>query len=152
MQRERVQDTYPWTWEIPLAAGCVVFLVEIAALQLARSVANWLSGAGWRWPTPARLATSIPGLLAGDAAAGLPGMQHAANAAALWRWLIGVDLVVVGALALVGTVAWRRWGPGRMRGMATITEAHELLGLDRLWMQRHVVRPDLYPARRKAGR
>jgi len=43
-------------------------------------------------------------------------------------------------------------GAGRIRGMATITEAHELLGEDRLYKVRHVVRPDLYQPGRKARR
>ena len=51
-----------------------------------------------------------------------------------------------------GAWAWRRCGPARMRGMATITEAHELLGKDRLWKVRHVVRPDLYPPNWRAQR
>ena len=152
MQRERVQDQYPWTWEIPLAVACAMLSAWIGASQLGRAVANWFAGAGWRWPAPDKLLTSLPGLLAGDAAAGLPGIHHAANTATLWGCLIGVDLVVAMAFTPVGLVAWRRWGPGRMRGMATITEAHELLGRDRLWKARHVVRPDLYPARRKARR
>jgi len=152
MQRERVQDQYPWTWEIPLAIVCAVLVVGVAACQLGRSVANWFAGAGWRWPTPNRLVTSVPGLLAGDGAAGLPDIHHAANAAALWGWLAGVGLLSATGLTIAGSWAWRRWGPGRMRGMATITEAHELLGEDRLWKVRHVVRPDLYPAGRKASR
>jgi hypothetical protein len=152
MQRERVQDQYPWTWEIPLAIVCALLVVGVAACQLSRSVANWFAGAGWRWPTPNKLVTSVPGLLAGNAAAGLPDMHHTANAAALWGWLIGVALLTAVGFTLVSSWAWRRWGPGRMRGMATITEAHELLGEDRLWKVRHVVRPDLYPAGRKAIR
>jgi hypothetical protein len=152
MQRERVQDQYPWTWEVPLAIACGVLVVGVAACQLGRAVANWFAGAGWRWPVPDKLLTSVPGLLAGDAAAGLPGIHHAANTATLWGCLIGVDLVVVMAFTSAGLVAWRGWGPGRMRGMATITEAHELLGRDRVWKARHVVRPDLYPARMKARR
>jgi len=152
MQRERVQDPYPWTWEIPLAIVCAALVVGVSACQLGRAVANWFAGAGWRWPTPDKLLTSVPRLLAGDAAAGLPGIDHAANAAALWGWLIVGDLVVIIGFTSVGVVTWRSWGPGRMRGMATITEAHELLGQDRLWKVRHVVRPDLYSTRPKASR
>lgn len=152
MQRERVQDQYPWTWEVPLAAVCAVLVVEGAAIQLARSLANWFAGAGWRWPTPVRLVTSVPGLLAGDSAAGLPGIHHAANAAVLWGWLIGVNVFVVISLTACGFTAWSLWGPGRMRGMATVAEAHELLGRERLWGVRDVVRPDLYPVRRRAIR
>jgi hypothetical protein len=151
MQRERVQDQYPWTWEIPLALVCAVLVVGVAACQLSRSVANWFAGAGWRWPTPNELVTSVPGLLAGNAAAGLHDIHHAANAAALWGWLAAVGLLTATGFIVAALWVWRKWGPGRMRGMATITEAHELLGEDRLWKVRHVVRPDLYPAGRKAS-
>ena len=152
MQRERVEDQYPWTWEIPLGVVCGLVVVGVVACQLGRSVANWFAGAGWRWPTPDRLVNSIPGLFAGDAAAGLPGVHHAAGAAALWGWLTVVGLLMIIATAVAGVLAWRRWGPGRMRGMASIAEAHELLGKDRLWKVRHVVRPDLYPPRWRAQR
>ena len=152
MQRDRVQDLYPWTWETPLAVVCGLVVVGVVACQLGRSVANWFAGAGWRWPTPDRLVSSVPGVLAGDAAAGLPGVPQAANAATLWGWLTVVGLLMIAATAVIGLLAWRRWGPGRMRGMASIAEAHELLGEDRLYRVRHVVRPDLYPPSRKAHR
>ena len=141
MQRERVQDPYPWTWEIPLAVVCAVLVVGVVACQVGRSLANWFAGAGWLWPPPDKLVTSIPVLLAGDAAAGLSGVQHAASAAALWGWLTVVGLLTITASTIACVRAWRQWGPGRMRGMATITDAHELLGEDRLWKVRHVVRP-----------
>jgi len=146
MQRERVQDQYPWTWEIPLAISCGLLVVVLGACQVARSMANWFAGNGWLWPTADQLVTSLPGVLAGDAAAGLVGVRHAADAAILWGWLTVVGMLTVGALIVAGVWAWRRWGPGRMRGMATTAEAHELLGRDRLWKVRHVVRPDLHPA------
>lgn len=152
MQRERVEDQYPWTWEIPLAVVCGLVVLGVVACQLGRSVANWFAGAGWRWPTPDKLVTSLPGLLAGDAAAGLSGVQHAASADVLWGWLSVVALIVITATAVVGVLAWRRWGGGRMRGVATVAEAHELLGQNRLWKVRYVVRPDLYPTARKATR
>ena len=152
MQRDRVQDLYPWTWETPLAVVCGLVVVGVVACQLGRSVANWFAGAGWRWPTPDRLVSSVPGVLAGDAAAGLPGVPQAANAATLWGWLTVVGLLMIAATAVIGLLAWRRWGPGRMRGMASIAEAHALLGEDRLYRVRHVVRPDLYPLSRKAQR
>ena len=121
-------------------------------LPAARSVANWFAGAGWRWPAPYKLVASVPGVLAGDAAAGLPDINHAADAAVLWGWLTLVGLLAATGLSLAGLWAWGLWGPGRMRGMATITEAHELLGQDRLCKQRHVVRPDLYHPVRSATR
>ena len=152
MRRERVEDQYPWTWEIPLAVVCAVLVVGVAMCQVGRSLANWFAGAGWLWPPSDKLVTSIPVLLAGDAAAGLSGVQHAASAVALWGWLAVVGLLTVTASTIACVWAWRQWGPGRMRGMATITEAHGLFGEDRLRKVRHVVRPDLYPSARKANR
>lgn len=152
MQRERLRDQYPWTWEIPMVVVCGLGALGVAACQLGRSVANWFVGAGWWWPTPDKLVSSVPGVLAGDGAAGLPGVHQAASAATLWGWLTVVGLLMIIAPAVAGFLAWRRWGPGRMRGMATIPEAHELIGEDRLYKVRHVVRPDLYPPTRKAQR
>lgn len=152
MQRERVQDQYPWTWEIPLAVVCAILFVGVVACQLGRSLANWFAGTGWLWPTPDRLMTSVPSLLAGDAAAGLPDARHTASAAALWGWLTVVGLLTVIGVTVVSLWAWGRWGPVRMRGMATIGEAHQLIGLDRLWSVRHVVRPDLFPTNRRVPR
>ena len=119
---------------------------------MGRSFANWFAGAGWWWPTYDKWVTSVPGVLAGDAAAGLSRVHQVASAEAVWAWLAVVGLLTVTASTLACVWAWRQWGPGRMRGMATVTEAHELLGEDRLWKVRHVVRPDLYPAGRKANR
>lgn len=152
MQRERVQDQYPWTWEIPLAIVSVMLVVGVAVSQFARSVANWFAGAGWRWPTTDKLVTSLQGLMAGDAAAGLSGVNPVASPGVLWAWLGVTGLLTTTVLTVTGVWAWRRWGPARMRGMATVTEAHELLGENRLWKVRHVVRPDLYPAGRRARR
>lgn len=152
MQRERVDDQYPWTWEIPLAVVCAVVTLGVAVCQVGRSFANGFAGAGWRWPTAEKLVTSLPGLLAGDASAGLPGVHHVASAAVLWSWLVAVGLVTAIGLSVAGVWAWHRWGPARMRGMATVAEAHELLGEDRLWKVRHVVRPDLFPAGRRVSR
>ncbi len=152
MQRERVQDQYPWTWEIPLVVICAVLLLGGTVCQLGRSLANWFAGAGWWWPAYDKWVTSVPGVIAGDAAAGLPRVHQVASAEAVWGWLAVVGLLTLVGFTVAGLRGWQRWGPGRMRGMATVTEAHELLGEDRLWKVRHVVRPDLYPAGRKANR
>ena len=152
MQRERVQDQYPWTWEIPLAVVCAIVVLGVVVCQVGRSFANWFAGAGWRWPHAGHLVTSLPGLLAGDAAAGLSGVHPVASPGVLWAWLGVTGLLTTTLLTVAGVWAWHRWGRARMRGMATVAEAHELLGEERLWKVRHVVRPDLYPAGRKANR
>ena len=89
MQRERRGDPYPWTWEIPLGIAMVVLLIGTAGIQLGRSLANMVAGAGWTWPAPDTAGTSasgtgpfpsplgsafwssIPGVLTGHANAGL---------------------------------------------------------------------------------
>ena len=53
MQRERVQDQYPWTWEFPLVLLCTVLLLGVTVCQLGRSTANWFAGAGWWCRLPA---------------------------------------------------------------------------------------------------
>ena len=148
MQRERVQDQYPWTWEIPAAVVFTALLAAVVSCQLGRSVANWAAGAGWLWPAPDKLISSVPGVLAGDATAGLPGIHHAATAFAVRGWLALVGLLTLAAMTSAARWAWRTFGPARMCGMATVAEARELLGRDRLWKVRHGVRPDLYPMRR----
>ena len=82
MQRERRRDPYPWTWEIPVAVALATLFVIVIGIQLGRSVANLLAGAGWTWPdanagafpSPIGTAvwTSLPGVLGGHADAGLP--------------------------------------------------------------------------------
>ena len=50
MQRERRRDPYAWTWEIPVAVALATLFVIVFGIQLGRSVANVLAGAGWTWP------------------------------------------------------------------------------------------------------
>lgn len=162
MQRERRRDPYPWTWEIPVAVALAGGFVIVAALQLGRAAANLVAGAGWTWPdgttspnqgpltSPIGTAfwTSLPGVVAGDASAGLP--QHEASngrlaGPALTRGcLIAAELIVVVALRWLTILVLQRWGTGRMRGMATAAEAERMLGVRRLRQVADIVRPDLY--------
>lgn len=146
MQRERVQEAYPWTWEVPFAVGCVVASVFVVACQVARAIANFTAGAGWWWPSLDRLITSVGGILGGDAAAGLPAGITAADPASLRVWLLIVLLLTGAGCGWCVVTGWRRWGPDRMRGVASAAEAHELLGVARLRRVAPIVRPDLHPA------
>jgi hypothetical protein len=152
MQRERVQDQYPWTWEIPAAVAAGVALVVVWSWHVGRAIANLLAGAGWGWPTPAQWFASLPGLLGGDAAAGVQLAGPAASATGLWLWMVLTTVVTLTVGTAAAVWAWRRWGTGGLRGMATVDEARAVLGVDRLARVRHVVRPDLYPARRRSPR
>lgn len=55
-----------------------------------------------------------------------------------------VELLI--AAALVAAITWgmRRWGPQRMKGMASAEQAETTLGLTRLRKVRRIIRPDLY--------
>ena len=155
MQRERLKNPYPWTWEIPaVLLGITLFLV-VVGIQLARSLANLLAGAGWTWPAadtgafPSPLGaafwTSLPGVVGGDAAAGLadPVPAQLAPASLVWVCLVLVEGALLIATTWGGVVAYKR-GPGRMKGMATAAEAEKLLGVTRLRKVAPIVRPDVY--------
>jgi len=162
MQRERRRDPYPWTWEIPLAAALVAAVVIVVGIQLGRSVANLIVGAGWTWPTgeaasdaafetgsPIGTAfwTSLPGVLGGDSGAGITGAANPAELAGrglLWGSMTATELALLAVTAWAGIGLYLRWGPGRMRGMATVAEAEKLLGVTRLRKVAPIVRPDLH--------
>ena len=60
VQRERRRDPYPWTWEIPAAVILATLFVIVIGIQLGRSVANLLAGAGWTWPARQRRRVPLP--------------------------------------------------------------------------------------------
>lgn len=151
LQQNRRSNPYPSTWEVPagVAVGCL--LVGALGVQVARGLANWSTGHGWTWPASKDVLTSIPGVLSGNAGAGLAGHTGWASSHVLTGWLIGVELVLVAAI--VAGLVWglRRWGPQRMKGMAGPAEAETTLGLTRLQKVRGIVRPDLYGPPRRTG-
>lgn len=156
MQRERRRDPYPWSWEVPLAVTVATLFVLVIGIQLGRSVANLVAGAGWTWPdanagafpSPIGTAfwTSLPGVLGGNAGAGLPipAPDDLAGRGPVWGGVALTELTLLTATIWVGVWAYQRWGPGRMRGMATAAEAEKLLGVTRLRKVAAIVRPDLY--------
>ncbi len=169
MQRERRRDPYPWTWEPALVVGVVVVMGLACGVQLGRSLANLLVGAGWTWPDAPGVSTtgaggdiellpapslfggafwrSAPQVLAGDSAAGLARPPDgAAGSGLLWGCVAAVELLVMVALVWAAAAGFRRWGPGRVRGMATRVETEKLLGVTRMRSVAAIVRPDLYGA------
>lgn len=158
MQRSRRQDPYPLTWEVPLAVTLAVVLVLVLAAHLARGIANVVAGGPWRWPPRTELFSSLPALVRGDATAGLPpapatasditagtAAVTAAGANMLWTYLVATEVVAVLLMAWLGKWALDRWGPARVRGMATRSDVEQLLGRHRLRRNRATIRPDLYP-------
>jgi len=169
VQRERLRTPYPWTWEIPVAVTFVVLFGIVLGIQAGRTLANLVAGAGTTWPAgntsadtggaaavPSPIGTafwtSLPGVLTGDAAAGLPTPLPDALAPPwlVWTAIAGIEVLFLALTTWVGISCYTRWGPGRMRGMASATEAEQLLGLSRLHKVSALVRPDVYgkiPAR-----
>lgn len=143
LQSGRTKDPYPFTWEIPAATVAIWALLASLTAHLGRALANLTAGAGWAWPPSRVLFTSLPALLAGDPKAGVATLGGAASPAALAGWIIIVELLLLAAMITGGTWLLRRWGPGRMKGMASSSEAEALLGVTRLRRAAKIIRPDL---------
>jgi len=150
LQTDRRRDPYPLTWEIPAGAATATLALAVLGIQLGRSIAHWTAGGGWAWPRGRALFTSLAAVLRGRVTAGLdPAPAPAASPAIVVGWIVAVE-VILATLALSATVLLlRRWGPGRMRGMATPQQARSTLGAARLRRVRSVLRPDLYPPSQK---
>ena len=149
MQRSRRNDPHPFTWEIPAAIIAGVLLVLVFGIHIGRAAANLLAGAGWAWPAREELFRSLPGLLGGDATAGLPRALHGgAGQGALWTSISVCELLLLIVLGWAFKIGLDRWGPHRVQGMATRAQAEQMLGRTRLRKASAVVRPDLYGKQR----
>jgi hypothetical protein len=144
-QQSRRHNPYPWTWELPLGIVLVLLMVLVCGVHLGRGIANVLAGAGWAFPTRVELLRSLPAVLEGDAVAGLAGLNGSlASPSAVWMWVVATEVILLAVAVFVLKLIVDRWGPGRLRGMASRGEAERLLGGTRLRKVRTVVRPDLY--------
>lgn len=140
MQRERRHNPHPWTWEVPVAIACAVLLVLALGVHLGNGLAHLTSGHGWTWPATAQLFTSLPSIL-----------NTSTDAVGVRVWIIAIELSLIVSLAWAAGVSWQRWGPTRLKGVATRDQAEQLLGLTRLHKVAPVVRPDLHTTRRTRG-
>lgn len=146
LQTDRRRNPYPLTWEIPAGVAATVVLLAALGIQVGRSMAHWVAGGGWRWPLGRALFSSLGAILGGHATAGLdPVPVPAADPAAVFGWIVAVEAILASVAITATVLALRRWGPGRMRGMATHEQARSTLGAGRLRRVRSVLRPDLYP-------
>jgi hypothetical protein len=147
-QRSRRQDPYPWTWEIPLAVILPVFVLISFGVHLGRAIANVLADCDWRFPSRVDLFSSLPAVLGGDAGAGLVDLHGpGASPSSLLTCVAATELILLATTVLLIKLGLDRWGPRRMRGVATPGEAGKLLGVTRLRRSRKIVRPDLYGQR-----
>jgi type IV secretion system protein VirD4 len=132
-QQSRRHDPYPWTWEIPLGVVLVILMVLVCGVHLGRGIANVLAGAGWAFPARIELLRSLPAVLVGDAAAGLDGLSGSISSlSAVWMWVVATEVMLLAVAVFVLKLVLDRWGPGRLRGMASRGEAERLLGVTRL--------------------
>jgi hypothetical protein len=144
-QQSRRHDPYPWTWEIPLLIVLVILMVLVCGVHLGRGIANVWAGAGWAFPTRVELFRSLPEVLRGDAGGGLDDLDGSRSSpATLWTWVVLTEVMLLAVCVFALKMVLDRWGPSRMRGMASRGEAERLLGVTRLRKVRSVVRPDLY--------
>lgn len=143
-QRERRADPYPLTWEIPAAVFAGSLLALVLGVHLGRGLANLAAGAGWAWPVPTVLFSSAIGVLQGEPGAGLDEVATLASPEALFAWVFAFALVVMAANVVLIWLCLHRWGPNRTLGVATVDEVRRLLGRQRLYTARRVIRPDLY--------
>ena len=149
-QRSRRQDPYPWTWEMPLAVILAVLVLISFGVHLGRAVANVLAGSDWRFPSRGNLFSSLPAVLRGDAGAGLVDLHGpVASPSSLLMCVAATELILLAATVVLIKWGLDRWGPGRMKGVATPGEAEKLLGVTRLRRSRRIIRPDLYGKRRQ---
>ena len=148
-QMSRRHDPYPWMWEIPTCVVMAILLVMVCGVHLGRAIANVVAGADWVVPERVDLFSSLPAVLQGDAGAGIHGLGGSiASSTALWTYIAATELILLVACAVLLKMVLDRWGPARMRGMASPAEAERLLGVRRLRRVRAVIRPDLYGNRR----
>ncbi len=149
LQQQQRAAPYPYTWEIPAAIALTVGYALTLGVHLGRALAAQPTCGAWLWPDARAWFTSLPAVLAGDAAAGLSDAECVqAGPGPLIAWIIASELVLLVLLALCGKWLLDHWGPGRLKGMATPDEAAQLLGVARLRRARHIIRPDLYPRKR----
>ena len=140
MQRDRRHTPYPWTWEIPVGIGCAVLLVVAVGVHLGNGLAHLTSGHGWTWPASSQLFASLPTIL-----------TNPTDTVGVHPWIATVELLLLGGLAWVAVASWQRWGPSRLKGVATREQAEQVLGLTRLHKVAGIVRPDLHPTHATRG-
>lgn len=144
MQSERLTDPYPHTWEIPVAVTAIMVIDFGLAAQLGRAFANLAATGHWYWPNALNAIKSVPVILSGQASAGLvPAPTAAAPTALVIVFIALMELLSLAGLAAAGWAAYRKWGKGAVRGLASDSETEKVLGLSRLRRSSAVIRPDL---------
>ncbi len=127
-------------------AGVLLLLGSAALAGLGAAAA--LFGGGWVWPSGSDTTGQVlAGLLTGEPGRGLPGEAQARvpGPVAVYSCVAAAELLMVTAAGTAAGLFWRYHRPGDARGgMATRSEAQQVLGRSRLRQARTIIRPDLY--------
>ena len=149
-QRRRDPQSMGQGGEVAVAViGGALLGLGLAALA-GLGVASALFGGGWVWPHGTdTIGHVIGGLFAGHPGRGLDPRQARLVPGPLPVYLCvaACELAVLIASILGGVLIARYRRPGDARGgMATRSEAEQVLGMSRLRGARDIIRPDLYGA------
>ena len=149
-QRRRDPQPMVQGWEVPVAViGGALLGFGLAAL-FGLGTASALFGRGWVWPHgPGTITHVLGGLLTGHPGRGLDPRQARmlAGPLAVYLCVAACELAVIVAVIVGGVLVARYRRPVDARGgMATRSEAEQVLGMSRLRGARDIIRPDLYGA------
>ena len=140
-----------------VALATVLMLLGFAALA-GLGAAAALAGGGWVWPHGSdTIGAVLAGLLTGHPGQGLPPELAARvpGPVPVYSGVAVAELAMVVVATAGGVLFWRCHRPGdARRGMATRSEATQVLGRSRLRAARAIIRPDLNgpPAGRRRRR
>lgn len=135
-----------------LALTGLLTLVALAAL-LGVAAAALLFGGGWVWPSGRdTVGQVLGGLLAGEPRRGFSAAsaERLPAPVTIYAGVALAELLMLAISTAAGRLLLRYRRPGdARRGMATRTEAAQVLGRRRLRGARGIIRPDLHDARRR---
>jgi hypothetical protein len=134
--------------EVGLVVLAAVLLLLALAALIGLGSASALFGGGWVWPSGSDTAGQVlAGLLTGEPGRGLPAPMptRVPGSVAVYSSVAAAELLMLAAAGSVAALFWRYHRPGDARGgMATRSEAQQVLGRSRLRQARTIIRPDLY--------
>lgn len=149
MSPQQRRDPQPMgrSGEVALVAlAAVLMLLGFAALA-GLGAAAALVGGGWVWPYGTDTVGSVlGGLLTGHPGRGLPPelAGRVPRPVAVYLGVAAAELAMVVVATVGGVLFWRYHRPGdARRGMATRSEATQVLGRSRLRAAGAIIRPDL---------
>lgn len=147
-QRRRDPQPMGQGWEAPVAALCAILLGVVFAALAGLGIASAVWGGGWVWPHGTdTIQHTLGGVLQGHPGRGLPAYQSrlVAGRGPVYGCVVVAEVVLV-ALAITGGVMIARYRrPGDARGgMASRSEAAQVLGVGKLREAKTIIRPDLY--------